>query len=358
VSEKILMKGAEAFAEAAIKAGCRLFFGYPITPQNEAPGYMAKRMPEVGGVFLQAESEVAAINMLYGAASTGSRVITSSSSPGISLMQEGLSYIAGAQLPVVVVNVMRGGPGLGGIGPSQGDYFQATKGGGHGDYRVITFAPLSLQEQIDLIFDAFELAEKYRNPVIILSDGLLGQIMEAVEFKREMNPKDIPPKEWAATGRKNRGKVLINSFNLDPDGLEKDNSVLRKKYEEIKKNEVRVENFLTDDASVIIVAYGTVARICKTAVQMMREEGFKVGLFRPITLWPFPEKELSNLSKRENVKFFYDFELSFGQMLEDVRLSVADRKPVYFYGRTGGNVPSPTEIIDKIKETITEETNA
>jgi 2-oxoglutarate ferredoxin oxidoreductase subunit alpha len=352
VSEKILMKGAEAFAEAAIKAGCRLFFGYPITPQNEAPGYMAKRMPEVGGVFLQAESEVAAINMLYGAASTGSRVITSSSSPGISLMQEGLSYIAGAQLPVVVVNVMRGGPGLGGIGPSQGDYFQATKGGGHGDYRVITLAPLSLQEQIDLIYDAFDLAEKYRNPVMILSDGLLGQIMEAVEFKREIKPNDIPKKEWAATGKKNRERVLISSFNLDPDGLERDNSVLRKKYEEIKKNEVRYENYQVDDASIIIVAYGTVARICKTAVKTMREDGIKVGLFRPITLWPFPENELKELSKRENVKLFYDFELSFGQMIEDLRLSVGERKPVYFHGRTGGNVPSPTEVIEKIKEVM------
>lgn len=351
MGEKYLMKGAEAFAEAAIKAGCRLFFGYPITPQNEAPGYMAKRMPEVDGVFLQAESEVAAINMLYGAASTGSRVITSSSSPGISLMQEGLSYIAGSQLPVVVVNVMRAGPGLGGIGPAQGDYFQATKGGGHGDYRVITFAPSTLQEQIDLIFDAFNLAEKYRNPVFILSDGLLGQIMEAVEFKREIDPKDIPPKEWAATGRKkNKSKVLINSFNLDPDGLEKDNSVLRKKYENIKNNEVRFENYLTDDASAVIVAYGTVARICRTAIQMMREEGLKVGLSRPITLWPFPETQISELAKKENVEFFYDFELSFGQMVEDVKLAVSGRKPVYFYGRTGGNVPSPTEIISKIKE--------
>jgi 2-oxoglutarate ferredoxin oxidoreductase subunit alpha len=267
-------------------------------------------------------------------------------------MQEGLSYIAGAQLPVVVVNVMRGGPGLGGIGPSQGDYFQATKGGGHGDYRVITLAPLSLQEQIDLIYDAFDLAEKYRNPVMILSDGLLGQIMEAVEFKREIKPNDIPKKEWAATGKKNRERVLISSFNLDPDGLERDNSVLRKKYEEIKKNEVRYENYQVDDASIIIVAYGTVARICKTAVKTMREDGIKVGLFRPITLWPFPENELKELSKRENVKLFYDFELSFGQMIEDLRLSVGERKPVYFHGRTGGNVPSPTEVIEKIKEVM------
>ena len=350
MSGKILMKGAEALAEGAIKAGCRLFFGYPITPQNEAPGYMSKRMPQVGGLFLQAESEVSAINMLYGAASTGSRVLTSSSSPGISLMQEGLSYIAGAQLPVVIVNVMRAGPGLGAIGPAQSDYFQSTKGGGHGDYRLITFAPSSLQEQIDLMYDAFDLAEKYRNPVMILSDGLLGQIMEAVEFKKEKDPKDIPAQPWAATGRKNREKVLINSFNLDPDGLEADNQVLFKKYDEITKNEVRFENYFTDDAEILIVAYGTVARICKTAIISLREEGYKVGLFRPISLWPFPNKQITELANEEKIKKIYVFELSHGQMIEDVQLSVKNQKPILFYGRTGGNVPSPSEISGKIKE--------
>jgi 2-oxoglutarate ferredoxin oxidoreductase subunit alpha len=354
MSEKVLMKGAEVVGEAAIKAGCRLFFGYPITPQNEAPGYMSKRMPEVGGVFLQAESEVAAINMLYGASGSGHRVMTSSSSPGISLMMECISYIAGAELPVVIVNVMRGGPGLGNIGPAQGDYFQATKGGGHGDYRMVTLAPSNLQEQVDLMYDCFDIADKYRNPVMLLLDGLLGQIMEAVEFKREKNPEELPSKPWAANGRKGRGKNLINSFTLDLDGLEKHNQNLQKKYEEIKNNEVRYEEYFTDDADMVVVAYGTMARICKTSIDQLRKEGVKVGLFRPISLWPFPEKKLESLAQNNRINSFFVFELSSGQMIEDVQLSTKMMKPIYFHGRMGGNVPSTKEVIEAITGKIKE----
>lgn len=348
MSEKVLMKGAEVVGEAAIKAGCRLFFGYPITPQNEAPGYMSKRMPEVGGVFLQAESEVAAINMLYGAAGSGHRVMTSSSSPGVSLMMECLSYIVGAELPVVLVNVMRGGPGLGGIGPAQGDYFQSTKGGGHGDYRMVTLAPDNLQEQVDLMYDAFDIADKYRNPVMLLTDGLLGQIMEAVEFNREKKLEDLPPKPWAANGRKGRQKNLINSFILDFEGLEQHNLKLQRKYQEIKENEVRFESYLTSDAEIVLVAYGTMARICKTSVDRLRKQGYKVGMFRPITLWPFPEKQIADVVAQEKLKSLCVFELSSGQMLEDVQLYTKQIKPIHFHGRMGGCIPSPEEVIEKV----------
>ncbi|MCK5847765.1 MAG: 3-methyl-2-oxobutanoate dehydrogenase subunit VorB [Caldisericia bacterium] len=351
MGNKILMKGAEVLGEAAVKAGCRLYFGYPITPQNEAPAYMAKRLPEVNGTFVQAESEVAAINMLYGASAAGHRVMTTSSSPGISLMMEGVSYCAGAELPVVIVNVMRGGPGLGGIGPSQADYFQATKGGGHGDYKIITLAPTNLQEQADLIFKAFDLADKYRIPVMILSDGLLGQIMEAVEYKDEIKPEDLAKKEWAATGRDpKREKNLINSLDLDLDGLERHNHKLQKRYKEIENTEVMCEEYKTDDAKIVVVAYGTTARIAKTAIDKVREEGLKVGLIRPITLWPFPSENIKNALQKENVKAFYVFELSAGQMIEDVQLCVNAKKPVNFYGRLGGNVPSPDELAEKIRE--------
>lgn len=348
MGEKVLMKGAEVVGEAAIKAGCRLFFGYPITPQNEAPGYMSKRLPEVGGVFLQAESEVAAINMLYGASGSGHRVMTSSSSPGISLMMEALSYIAGAELPVVIVNVMRGGPGLGGIGPAQGDYFQSVKGGGHGDYRCVTLAPDNLQEQVDLMYDAFDIADRYRNPVMLLTDGLLGQIMEAVEFKREKKIEDIPLKPWAANGRKGRSKNLINSFILDFGGLEQHNINIQKKYQEIKNNEIRYESYLTEDAEIALVAYGTMARICKTSVDRLRKEGYKVGLFRPITLWPFPEKQISDLINQPLLKSLAVFELSAGQMLEDIQLYTRQVKPIHFHGRMGGCIPSPEEVIQKV----------
>ncbi len=350
MSEKILMKGAEAMGEAAIKAGCRLFFGYPITPQNEAPAYMSKRLPEVGGTFLQAESEVSAINMLYGAAAAGHRVMTSSSSPGISLMMEGISYIAGAQLPVVVVNVMRGGPGLGGIGPAQADYFQSTKGGGHGDYRLITLAPTDLQEQVDLMYDAFDMADEYRNPVMVLTDGLLGQIMEAVEFKREKDLSTLIPKPWATTGRVNRPKNLINSFDLDLDGLERHNQKIQAKYRTIQEKEVRFESFHADESEIVIVAYGTMARICKTAIKTLREQGVSVGMLRPITLWPFPEKQVLELAQNQKTKAFLVIELSAGQMVEDVQRYSRMLKPVLFHGRTGGNVPSPNEVIEKIRQ--------
>ncbi|MCE5224022.1 3-methyl-2-oxobutanoate dehydrogenase subunit VorB [bacterium] len=348
MGEKILMKGAEVLGESAIKAGCRLFFGYPITPQNEAPSYMAKRLPEVGGVFVQAESEVAAINMLYGAAASGHRVMTSSSSPGISLMQEGISYIAGAQLPVVLVNVMRGGPGLGNIGPAQGDYFQSVKPGGNGDYHLITLAPMNLQEQIDLIYDAFELADEYRNPAMVLTDGLLGQIMEAVEFHREKDLASLPAKPWAATGINHRKKNLVSSFDLDYDRLEAINHQIQDKYRIVKEKEVRYESYFADDAEVILVAYGTTGRICKAVVDILRSEKYSVGLLRPISLWPFPEKILQQLAQKSTTKGFLVVELSAGQMVEDVKISVNGVKPVHFYGRMGGNVPSPKEIIDII----------
>ncbi len=348
MSNKKLMKGNEAMAEAAIKAGCRYFFGYPITPQNEIPAYMSKRLPEVNGVFLQAESEVAASNMIYGAAGAGARVLTSSSSPGISLKAEGISYIAGAELPCVIINMMRGGPGLGGIEPSQADYFQATKGMAHGDFRLLVLAPYSVQEAVDLTIEAFELADKYRNPVLILGDGMIGQMMEPVEFKREVNPDDLPEKEWATDGAKNRERNIINSLYLDTDVLEKHNWKLNDKYEKMKKEDVQYETYQIEDAEIILVAYGSSARISLSALEMARKQGIKLGMIRPITLFPFPEKII-----RENapgVDFFLTVEMSTGQMVEDVRLAVEGIKPVYFYGRTGGNLPSPEAIVREIKK--------
>jgi len=345
MGEKLLMKGAEAIGEAAIRAGCRYFFGYPITPQNEAPAYMARRLPEVNGTFLQAESEVAAINMLYGCAAAGKRVITTSSSPGISLMQEGLSYIAGSELPVVVMNVVRGGPGLGDIAPAQGDYFQAVKGGGHGDYHLIVLAPSTVQESIDLMQLAFDLADKYRNPVMMLSDGLLGQMMEAVEFPGFVDIEKLPKKPWAADSMQGkRSRNLVNSFDLLPEGLEVMNKKMWAKYADVEKNEVKFEEVETADAEYVFVAYGTVARIIKTVIKDLRSKGHKVGLIRPITLYPFPKKQLLALAENPRVKFFLDIELSFGQMIEDVKLSTEFKKPVHFYGRQGGMLPEPNEI--------------
>ena len=347
---KLLMKGNEAIAEAAIQAGCKFFFGYPITPQNEIPAYMAKRLPKVGGCFLQAESEVAAINMVYGAAGAGARVMTSSSSPGISLKQEGLSYIAGAELPCVIVNMVRGGPGLGGIQPAQSDYFQATKGGGHGDYHLVVLAPASVQEMVDLVREAFDIADQYRNPVMILGDGMLGQMMEPVEFK-ESKGRDLPPKTWATTGCKgDRPRNIINSMAIDPQELENKVKAIYKKYEEIKKNETMVECFNCEGAEIIAAAYGTTSRIIKNVIEMARAEGIKLGLIRPITLWPFPEKAFEEWADKEHVKAFLAVEMSTGQMVEDVRLSVNGKKPVYFYGRTGGMVPTPKEILAEIKK--------
>ena len=345
MSEKILMKGNEAIGEAAVVAGCRHYFGYPITPQSELIEYMAKRLPQVDGVFLQAESEVAAINMVYGAASAGCMVMTSSSSPGISLKQEGISYIAGSQLPCVIVNVQRGGPGLGSIQPGQADYFQATKGGGHGDYRNIVLAPNSVQEMADITIEAFDLADKWRNAVMILGDGALGQMMEPVEFK-ESNSKPVE-KPWAATGRRGRAKPnIVNSLYLQPDLMEKHNQVLEDKYAKIQAEETRWEALNTDDAEVVVVAYGITSRIAMTAINKARANGVKVGLFRPISLWPFPSQPLAELAK--TAKAFVVFEMSAGQMVEDVRLAVNGAKPVSFHGRTGGMLPTPKELYEKI----------
>lgn len=345
--EKILMKGNEALAEAAIRAGCQCFFGYPITPQSELPAYLAREMPKRGGVFLQAESEVAAINMVYGAAGAGARVMTSSSSPGISLKQEGISYLCGAELPCVIVNIMRGGPGLGDIQPAQSDYYQATRGGGHGDYRTIVLAPSSVQELVDLVYDAFDLADLYRNPVMILGDGILGQMMEPVVFK-ERPKKELPPKDWATTGMKNRKQNVINSLYLDPVKLEEHNWKLYRKYKEIEEKEVRYEMINCDDADYFVVAYGIAARIALSAIEMARERGIKVGLIRPITLWPYPAKAFEEVISR--AKAFLTVELSLGQMVDDVKLSVNGRAPVYFYGRPGGMVFTAEEILKEIEK--------
>lgn len=350
MGEKLLMKGNEVIAEAALRAGCRHYFGYPITPQSEVGHYFAKKMPSVNGTFVQAESEVAAINMVYGAASAGARVMTSSSSPGISLKQEGLSYIAGAELPSVVVNIVRCGPGLGGILPAQGDYFQAVKGGGHGDYKMVVLAPCNVQELYELTVDAFNIADKYRMTAMIMGDGVLGQMMEAVEFRDEekITPVD---KSWATTGTgMKRPNNVITSINIDPEQLENHILKLQAKYAEITEKETRVEVFNCENADIIIAAYGTVARIAKNVIKMAEKEGIKVGLIRPITLWPFPTKAFEKYA--DTAKAFLTVEMSTGQMVEDVRLSVNGKKPVHFYGRMGGMIPSQQEILGKIKEIL------
>ena len=348
---KVLMKGNEAIAEAAIQAGCRYFFGYPITPQNQIPEYMAKNLPKVGGCFLQAESELSAINMVYGAAGAGARVMTSSSSPGISLKQEGISYIAGAELPCVIVNMMRGGPGLGSIQPYQGDYFQAVKGGGHGGYRVVVFAPSSVQEAADLVMEGFDIADKYRIPVLILGDGMIGQMMEPVEFKK---PKkiELPEKTWATTGYKDKSKpkALVNSLYIEAVELEAASKRIQERYREIEKNEVRFEEYHCDDAEIILCAFGTVARVSKSAIEMAGKEGIKAGLIRPVSVWPFPSKVFTDYAAKDNVKGFLTVEMNAGQMVEDVRLSVNGEKPVAFFGKLGGIIPTPTEILSQIRK--------
>ena len=345
---KILMKGNEAIGEGAVRAGCRYFFGYPITPQSELPHYLAKRMPQVGGLYLQAESETASINMVYGAAGAGARVMTSSSGPGISLMQEGISYLAGADLPCVIVNMMRGGPGLGNIAPSQSDYFQAVKGGGHGDYKVICVAPASVQEIVDFMSDAFDLADRYRTPVMLLADGILGQMMEPVELGEEKEIT-IPPRPWAATGRMGREqKNLINSLYIVPENNEVHNRELEVKFKTIEENEQRWEEYLVDDAKLVLVAFGTAARICKAVVDRAREEGLAVGLVRPITLWPFPAQALDRLAATADM--FMSVEMSLGQMIEDVRLVLNGRRPVYFHGRVGGMLPVAGEVLADVKK--------
>ena len=342
---KELKKGNEAIAEAAVRGGCRFFAGYPITPQNEIPEYMSARLPEVGGVFVQSESEVAAINMVYGAAGAGARAMTSSSSPGISLKQEGISYIVGAELPCVIVNMVRGGPGLGGIQPAQSDYFQAVKGGGHGDYKMLVYGPASVQEAVDLIYNAFDKADQYRMPVMILGDGMLGQIMEAVELPPMRDISTIPQKPWATTGTgTGANRRVINSLYIEPDELEKVNHRLFDRYAELEKNETMVECYMTEDADVVLTAYGTVARIAKSAVNTLRAQGIKAGLVRPITLFPFPSDAYKNL----NASRIISVELSMGQMIEDVRLAVNGKVEVEFYGRTGGNVMTAEDIVDYV----------
>lgn len=352
MSEKVLMKGNEAIAEAAIRAGCRHYFGYPITPQTELAAYMAKRMPKIGGVFLQAESEVAAINMVYGVASTGKRVMTSSSSPGVSLKQEGISYIAGADLPALIINVQRGGPGLGGIQPSQSDYFQATKGGGHGDYHLIVLAPASVQEMADLTVKAFDLSEKYRVPAMLLADGTMGQMMEPVELSNIT--ESATEKPWAVTGTEGKRKHnIINSLYLNPELLEQKNFERYERYKAIEDQECMWESFQMEDAEYCVVAFGIAARVSKNAVVAARKEGIKVGLIRPITLWPFPKAPLEEAAGK--VKGFLSVELSMGQMIEDVKLATQCRKPVRLCNRTGGMIPTPEQVLDSIRDMAKEE---
>jgi 2-oxoglutarate ferredoxin oxidoreductase subunit alpha len=347
MNERILMCGNEALGEAAILAGCDAYFGYPITPQNEIPAYMSKRMPEEGRVFLQCESELAAINMIFGASATGKRAMTTSSSPGISLMQEGISYLAGAELPAVIVNVMRGGPGLGNIAPSQGDYFQATRGGGHGDYRTIVLAPSSVQELVDCMPLAFDLADQYRTPVLVLADGILGQMMEPITFNKKPRRK-LPPKDWALTGASNRKQNIVRSLWLKEGVVEQHNYDLQAKYKEVEKNEILCEQYEVDDAEIVVVAYGVAARIVRGAVSKARQEGIKVGWIRPITLWPFPTEQISKTA--DEFRIFLVVEMSCGQMVEDVKLAVAGKVPVLFYGRPGGGVPTVEQVLEKIKQ--------
>jgi 2-oxoglutarate ferredoxin oxidoreductase subunit alpha len=346
---KVLMKGNEAIAEAAIRAGCEAYFGYPITPQTEVLEYMSRRMPELGRAFVQAESELGAINMVYGAACTGARVMTTTSSPGYSLMQEGLSYIALSFVPCVVANIMRGGPGLGNIQPAQGDYFQMTKGGGHGDYHFIVLAPSTVQETVDLIILAFDLADKYRQLVTVIADGMIGQIMEPVEFPELREPRR-PEQPWALTGAKGGKKNVITSLFLDAHKLEHENLRLQAILSEIKANEVRYAEYMMDGAEIVVLAYGTAGRIAQTAVKQARAEGIPVGLFRPITMFPFPYDRLDQIA--DTARQFLVVEMSAGQMLEDVRLSIHDRVPISFFGKLGGVVPLPEDVLNEIRKLV------
>ncbi len=350
---KVLMKGNEAIGEAAIRAGCKNYFAYPITPQSEVAEYLAKRMPEVDGVFLQGESEVAVGYMIFGASACGERVMTTSSSPGVSLMGEAISYIAAAQCPAVFVNIMRGGPGLGGILPSQGDYFQATKGGGHGDYRLLVLAPDGVQEAVEMTMQAFTLAEKYRGPVMILGDGLIGQMMEPVEFPDNLKTEPSNKDDWATSGmdtRKSKKRNLVKSLFLDPTELNENNLILKAKYEQMRKEEVQYEGYNTDtEYQVLIVSYGTMSRVCKTSIDMMKEQGLEIGLLRPKTLFPFPEKEVLEAATKESCKAVISIEMSMGQMVEDVERCVKGQREVDFYGECGGDIPTPEKIIEVIQ---------
>lgn len=346
MAEKVLMKGNEAMAEAAMRAGCRFFFGYPITPQTELAAYMSKHMPKRDGVYLQAESEVAAINMVYGASAAGARAMTSSSSPGISLKTEGISYMAGADLPGVIINVQRGGPGLGSIQPSQSDYFQATRAMGHGDFFMPVYAPSTVQEMADLCYGAFDVADKYRTPVVILADGMLGQMMEPVVLPEPIDPASLPAKPWATTGHEGkRPHTVVNSLFLDSEDNERQNRERFQRYEVIKRDEQRVETYLTEDAEVAIVAFGACARIARSAVNEAREKGMRVGLIRPITLWPYPVSAI----KECPAKVFLTVEMNMGQMVEDVRLAAEGAAPVEFFGRTGGVIPTPAEVFEEVR---------
>jgi 2-oxoglutarate ferredoxin oxidoreductase subunit alpha len=354
MGKKVLMKGNEAIGEAAVRAGCLNYFAYPITPQSEVAEYLSRRMPEVGGVFLQGESEVAVAYMLFGASACGERVFTTSSSPGISLMSEGISYIAGAQCPVVFVNIIRGGPGLGGILPSQGDYFQATKGGGHGDYHLLVMAPASVQEAVEMVMKAFPLAEKYRNPVMILGDGLIGQMMEPVEFPDHLKTEPSNKDDWATSGmdhRKSNKRNLVKSLYLDPKVLNDQNLLLKSKYEQMKREEILYEGYNTDaDYKVLIVSYGTMSRVCRTAIDLLKAQGLEVGMLRPQTLFPFPEKAVRDAAWKESCKAVISIEMSMGQMVEDVERCVQGRRPVEWYGKCGGDVPTPEEVMEVVRK--------
>ena len=348
MAEKVLMKGNEALAEAAIMAGCRHYFGYPITPQTEIAAYMAKRMPLIGGTFLQAESEIAAINMVYGAAAAGKRTMTSSSSPGIALKSEGISYLAGSDLPALIINVQRGGPGLGGIQPSQSDYFQATKSAGHGDFHLVVLAPASVQEMVNLTFKGFDLADKYRMPVMLLSDGTMGQMMEPVSL--DMGEiKEYDKSGWAACGTKcERSHNVVNSLFIQPDELERYNFERFERYAKIEAEEVMYDEYMMDDAEICIVAYGVAARVSQNAIDKARANGIKVGMIRPITLWPFPKKVLN--AAADKVKAFVTVEMSMGQLIEDVELATRCKKPVLLCNRAGGMIPTPEQVLAKINE--------
>ncbi|MEH0022960.1 MAG: 3-methyl-2-oxobutanoate dehydrogenase subunit VorB [Desulfobacter sp.] len=353
---KVLMKGNEAIGEAAIRAGCKNYFAYPITPQSEVAEYLVKRLPEEGGVFLQGESEVAVGYMIFGAAGAGERVMTTSSSPGVSLMSEAISYIAAAQCPAVFVNIVRGGPGLGGILPAQGDYFQATKGGGHGDYHMLVLAPDGVQEAVEMTMQAFTLAEKYRGPVMILGDGMIGQMMEPVEFPDDLKTEPTNKDDWATNGMATRGtkkRNLVKSLFLDPAELNRNNMVLKEKYQQMKAEEVQFELYNADtDYQVLIASYGTMSRVCRTAIDMLREEGIQTAMFRPKTLFPFPEQAVYDAAVKESCKSVISIEMSMGQMVEDVERCVKGQRPVEFYGECGGEIPSPEKIIEIVKGLI------
>jgi 2-oxoglutarate ferredoxin oxidoreductase subunit alpha len=353
---KVLMKGNEAIAEAAIRAGCLNYFAYPITPQTEVAEYLSKRLVEVGGCFLQGESEVAVSYMIFGASACGERVFTTSSSPGVSLMSEGISYITAAECPAVFVNIMRGGPGLGGILPSQADYFQSTKGGGHGDYRLLCMAPASVQEAAEMVMEAFGLAEKYRNPVMILGDGLIGQMMEPVEFPENLKAKPSNKDDWATNGmdtRKSNTRNLVKTLYLNPEELNAHNLKLKAKYDRMEREETRFESYNMDgDYKALIVSYGTMSRVCRTAIDRLKADGVEIGMLRPLTLFPFPLKAIHEAAQKQSCEVVFSIEMSMGQMMEDVQRSVCGKRPVHWYGKCGGEVPTPEEVMEVVKGSV------